>query len=311
MGIYTKLLRDQYVTEVVTKKQAMNPEYVKKVYEKGFESSIEAIEFISSLLSGISGVTIGLKISHPLIGIVMGVLTSGAISTWLQTLPAKLRASKINEIESKCNTLIEKYTKELESGKGNEKELKEYIDKLNNTIAEIKKIENMKIKEVNDETKKEYNKIIAYLNGNPFSDNSSGQLELPILAMIKMKLSDKQICDYIISTKKNRLCTDKNTIGLKDYCLDCIASDGYIYSFLENDDYICIIDAKKKVFVDDALINKNRKNISLNSLASSFNSEIDDELIQLDKQKGYYLFSEPPKGIKRKSLKIYDFNKEI
>ena len=307
MGIYTKLLKEQYITEMVTKKQAMNPEYAKKVYEKGFESSVEAIEFISSLLSGISGATIGLKISHPLIGITMGVLANGAICSWLETLPAKLRDLKIKEIESKCNTLIEKYTKELESGKGNEKELKSYISRLNNTIDEIKNIENNKIKEADEKAKKEYNKIITYLNGNPSSDNSSGHLELPILTMIKMKLSDKQICDYIISTKKNRLCTDKNTIGLKDYCLDCIASDGYIYSFLENDDYICIIDAKKKVFVDDALINKNRKNINLMSLTSGFNSEIDDKLIQLDKEEGYYLFSQPPKGIKRKSLKIYDF----
>ena len=335
-----EVLQEMYFS----KKDLQDPETIKKIEDILNRKRYDNIATIGAIIAGILPIAISIIINPALIpaGIIAGLSLIIFILiytyNWVQNAPQKAFEKNYEKYKKQVKELKEKTEKQL-AKKENSKFASKYKEIIANCDKVLKAIDERE-KQISDNNYKaeienaiyDYKKLIKFLE-YPFDFGWEGETEMgSIFTTANMlKISAQQIQNKVKNTKFK-----SNEISLLDGIAKSYGVIDKRYSSIE--DLI-----KGEELDDDPKVNylkfKNKMNMKVIELCSNddnidfigqdgliyqiitddeiyviksifYNNKFNDgefgkkALIEADKELGYYILSEPPKGLERKKLPL-------
>ena len=319
MGVYGNYTNEEALLErvvlqeiMISKKDCEDPEIVKKIIEKGFPSIPKAFAFIFVILSTIAYIAVGFITIG--IGFLLFVEVFTNVWSWYNDLDNKYKEKNLKKLKEKCLKIKSKCEKILEKEPNNEN-TKKLLKAVNDNLKKIDEHEKQLVKDAEnreiEEMKRIYKEFINWVEkpgtiGHTSLDKYNNDI-LDVAYSLKIPFS--KVINHFYKNNKNR----------KDILLDLyIYTDGEpdseetkeafnmvrsnkVFEFQSDDDYSIFINHNGgKAYQIDA----NTKIHQITNYDHPEDYSKDKYFIQADRILGYYILSEPPKGIKRKELKI-------
>lgn len=302
MAVYGQILNET----VISKKDVLDPNKVKAILNKKYPKPRQIIDDIIMILTAIIAV-IGSVATFGL-GIIIFAPIVVKITETMQNNPEIYKLKDIEKIKNQMDKLEDKCKDELSKNPDNKdaKEMKTQIEKSRKEIDNFyKQKKALEDSENYKFAKKIYKESILDYFEKPFCWDGAGEMA-PILYTIKFnKWNQNKIIDLIIR-KRGSCIYAAETIGLekediikyRSFKIDNKDEYGVFY---HNDEYIVVISPKTKQLFE---FNPNEKDvftkISMDKVISDNGRdwEPSKELLQVDREEGYYLLQKPKDGVK-------------
>ena len=318
MAVYGEIINEEaYLCEVagLSKKDLLeNPEKVesrlKQLFNEKFSSVQKAIAVVISLLGVVAGiasvpVTFGLSIYFCILWPIL-------ITGWIQDLDTKSKKNKIKRIKQYCEKIKTKYENYLQKNP-NDSKCKEALDKISNTINSIDKMEKDVYVAKSAPYREAYKSAIGCYK-NPSRGRMTENNDIcAMLTLFKLPDIVKRYSTFVKFEKLRDFygSTDEEMLEDRFYCAESLYESIKEHEFFEifNDDgydnYRLFIDKQDPTkllyyFDDDPYFEL----FTPEKYVAMFwrKDEIENMIKRIDREEGYYLLSEPPKGIERKPV---------
>ena len=307
MGVYGEILNEEaYLCEVagLSKKDLLdNPDKVeskvRKLLDQKFSSAAQAVAVFIAILSIVAGSLLMI----PTIGLsfVLSIFFTAMVCEWISVLDTKSKKKSLIKIKAACFKIKAKHEKHLVKNPDDTK-CKEALKKITDMIAHIEKIEKdveheKEMKELAMYKSTYFDALDIYINFDKEENNPDVVFLLFKMFSESDIVSRFEKCknfdnfselmsdyDYLVSDNFSK---EKQKPWMKDYFLVFYMDDDYAYAYVKG--------TKKFVRIDYD---------GLTFFHPSFSCDQSDFewYKRVDREEGYFLLSEPPKGIERKPV---------
>lgn len=328
-----EVLQEMYFS----KKDLQDPETIKKIEDILNRKRYDNIATIGAIIAGVLPIAITIIINPALIlsGIIAGlsliILILIYTYNWVQNAPQKAFEKNYEKYKKQVKELKEKTEKQL-AKKENSKfasKYKEIIANCNKVLKAIdereKKIIKQNKKDTYDYIKSEYKQFVKFLE-QPYDCGWEGYRKLENIVALaeKLKVSETQfmnrmkkvkyknytlenaIIDFYGADYKNKNISVKEVIDAEDFNTNNINLKIKVIEICSNDDNIDYIGQDGNLYsiqTDDTLYKLSMYEEYGDGGSIDFVG-LEEYLIEVDKELGYYILSEPPKGLERKKLPL-------
>lgn len=318
MGVYGNYINEEILSEqvilqemMISKKDCQDPEIVKKILEKGFPSVPKAFAFAFVILTTIAYVAVGVITLG--IGLVLFMIVISDVWNWYNDLDSKYKEKNLKKLKEKCLKIKSKCEKILEKDPNNEN-TKKLLQAVNDNLKKMDDREKQLLKDKEDAKLQgaidEYEEFISWIEdpgsiGHTSSDGCNNNI---LDVAYSLKIPFQKIINHFYKYNKDRkdilldlnIYTDGDPNSEETREASRMVGSDKILEFQSDDEYGIFINPNNgKAYMTDGGPIKQITNYDHPEDYSK-----DKYFIQADRILGYYILSEPPKGIKKKELKI-------
>lgn len=328
-----EVLQEMYFS----KKDLQDPKTIKKIEDILNRTRYQNVAAIASTIAFLVPIAISIVINPLLVpgGILAGIALVVAIITrlynWVETAPQKAFEKNYEKYKKQVKELKEKTEKQLAKKENSKfaskyKEIITNCDKVLKAIDEReKKIAKLEEKETYDFVKSVYEQLVKFLE-QPYNCGWEGyrKLENIVILAEKLKISEAQFMNRMKKVKyknytlenaiihfygadyKNKNIDVKEVIDNEDFDTNNINLKIKVIEICSNDDNIDYIGQDGNLYsiqTDNTLYKLSMYKEYGDGGSVDFVG-LEEYLIEVDKELGYYILSEPPKGLERKKLPL-------